>query len=196
MEHIGLLYFSAAAGFIIVLGSILLIWKGRILIDAEGQTVTEVELPFNFRVKTQMPFVIMFLFGAFLLALPLFMIRNKIDEIPTLLVTGKLPAKEKLAGRGVKVYATVDDCDATNEVRLNVPFGEENPKYRIVVYDNKGFVFDEYIDWKKVVDNTYTLQDFIETNFDNSNGASASSTPLTPPAEVTKESTSVVAAFK
>lgn len=192
MEHIGLLYFSAAAGFIIVLGSILLIWKGRILIDTEGQTVTEVELPFGFRVKTQMPFVIMFLFGAFLLALPLFMIRNRIDVVPTLLVTGKLPSKEKLAGRGVKVYATVDDCDATNEVRLNIPF-QENPKYRIVVYDNKGFVFDEYIDWKKVVDKTYTLQDFIETNFDKTNSSSASNTP---PTEVIKESTSVVAAFK
>ena len=195
MEHLGLLYFSASAGFIIVLGSLLLIWKGRILIDTEGQSVSEVELPFGFRVKTQMPFVIMFLFGAFLLALPLFMIRNQLDQVPTLLVTGKLPSRERLAGRGVKVYATVDHCDVSNEVRLNIPY-QKNPKYRIMVYDNKGFVFDEYIKWEQVVDSTYTLQEFIETNFDKTGGDTASSTQVVTPAEIIKEPTSVVSAFK
>ncbi|MDQ3252330.1 MAG: hypothetical protein M3R15_00235, partial [Acidobacteriota bacterium] len=177
MEHIGLLYFSAAAGFIIVLGSIILIWKGRILIDTEEQTVTEVELPLGFRVKTQMPFVIMFLFGAFLLALPLFMIRNQIDVIPTLVVTGKISSKEKPAGSTIKVYATVDVCDASNEIMLKIPFLKDS-KYNIVAYANETFAYSQFIKWDKVVNKTYELPE-VEINFNQPNGGSASRTLTT-----------------
>jgi hypothetical protein len=160
MNYLPLLYISAGAGFFIVIGSLILIAKGRVLVDVAGQSVEEVELPFGFRVKTQRPFVIMFLFGTFLLAMPLIMVRHKLDAIPDLLVTGKIDRKDLPPTYKIKAYATVDsNDDVFNEIRLNIPF-LENPRWKVVYYDDKGYLYHEYVDWTKVVNGQYPLLGF------------------------------------
>jgi hypothetical protein len=160
MNHLPLLYISAIAGFIVVIGSLVLIAMGRVLVDVSGQSVDEVSLPFGFRVKTQRPFVIMFLFGAFLLAMPLLLVRNKLNATPDLLVTGRIDRKAFPSDYKIRAYATVDSNDNVfNEIRLSIPL-LENPRYKVVYYDDKGYLYDEYVDWKKVVDGQYTLPGF------------------------------------
>src|SRR2546421_3496604 len=115
MENLGLLYISAAAGFIVMIGSLILIAKGRVMVDVTTQSIQEIRLPFGFRLRTQSPFVILFFFGTFLLAMPLIMVRQQLEVTPNLLVTGKIPLKDAPNGaraeHKLRVLATVANAD-------------------------------------------------------------------------------------
>lgn len=74
--EIGLYYVCAVAGFLLVVGSLFLIWKGTIYIDAETKQVTEIELPLGIKLKTNLPVLAIFIFGAFLLAFPIRQIKD------------------------------------------------------------------------------------------------------------------------
>jgi hypothetical protein len=54
---------SSVAGFVLVTGSLILLWKGRIILDTEGKSVSQVELPLGFKFSTQFPVLVMFFFG-------------------------------------------------------------------------------------------------------------------------------------
>lgn len=69
--EIGLYYVCAIAGLVIVVGSLFLIWKGRIYIDAETNQVTKIELPLGIKLQTNLPVLATFIVGAFLLAFPI-----------------------------------------------------------------------------------------------------------------------------
>src|SRR5437879_357731 len=61
-----------AAGLVLVFGSVLLLWKGRIFLDSEGKTVSHVELPMGIKIDTHAPVLVMLLFGVFMAAFPLY----------------------------------------------------------------------------------------------------------------------------
>lgn len=70
----------AIAGFVITVGSLLLIWKGRIVVDAEAKQITNVELPFGIKFQTNLPMVLMFMFGSALLAFPIYQATQREDR--------------------------------------------------------------------------------------------------------------------
>jgi hypothetical protein len=190
MSQLGLLYICATAGLIVVAGSLFLIWNGRILIDTENNSVSEVQLPFGFRIKTQLPVVVMFFFGAFLLALPLFVVRKSFETTPVVTLVGQIQSSQR---QPFKAYAMAADCDATSEVRLKVPFVQATD-FKVLYYDKKNFVFDENIDWSKVIDGKYELRPFVVTN-ENEQPANTEAAAVQPK-NVVKEAQSVINQYK
>ena len=62
-----ILYICAAAGLAIVLGSLLLLWKGQIYLDRETKQVVEIELPLGIKVKSSIPVLALIVIGGALL---------------------------------------------------------------------------------------------------------------------------------
>jgi hypothetical protein len=184
--YVGLLYLCAITGLIVVVGSLLLIWTGRIVIDKDGGSVSEVQLPFGFKLHTQLPVVIMFFFGAFLLALPVILVRKSLEDVPILTLTGTLKAHP---GSSYTVYVSADDSHPTTDVLLRVPF-VKTTVYKVMYYDRDRFVTDEPVDWSKVVNDRYQLKGFkLEANVPNDS-------PRVPDSVVTKEAPGVVNQYK
>lgn len=190
--NVGLLYICAFAGLFVVLGSLLLLWKGRILIDSKKGEISEVELPFGFKMKTQQPILVMFLFGAFLLAMPIYTVKESLNGIPKVVISGQVQG-ESAAVDGLKAYAIIADSDVTNEVKFSLPL-LENTFYRVKYYDRRSFVFDQVVDLSKVVDGTYQLPPFKLTNAPI-RAALAAAPPISP-TDIVKEDRSVVDTFK
>jgi hypothetical protein len=189
--NVGLLYICAFAGLVIVLGSLLLLWKGRILVDSSKGEISEVELPFGFKMKTQQPILVMFLFGAFLLATPIYVVKDQLSAIPKVVVSGQV---QSASVDGLKAYAIIADSDVTNEVKFSLPL-IENTFYRVKYYDRKNFVFDQVIDLSKVVDGTYQLPSFKLTNAAARTEVVAAAQSVSP-SDIVKEEKSVVEDFK
>jgi hypothetical protein len=190
--NIGLLYICAFAGMVLVLGCLLLLWKGRIVFDSVRGEISEVELPLGFKVKTQHPILVMFLFGAFLLAMPIYAVKDRLGVIPTVVISGQVQS-EGGAVDGLKAYAIIADCDVTNEVKLSLPL-IENTFYRVKYYDHKNFVFDQVIDLSKAVNGAYQLPTFKLTNAPLR--AALADAPPVNPADIVKEDQLVVENFK
>ena len=153
----GLLYLCAFTGLIVVVGSLLLIWTGRIVIDKDSGSISEVQLPFGFKLHTQLPVVIMFFFGAFLLTLPVVLVRKSLEAVPTLTLIGTITPPQ--TSPNFRAYVVASDCDATSQVVLTVPL-VPTTSYRVFYFDGSRRVFDEFIDWSKVKDARYTLKEF------------------------------------
>lgn len=196
--NVGLLYICAFAGMVIVLGSLLLLWKGRIVLDSTRREISEVELPLGFKVKTQHPILIMFLFGSFLLAMPIYIIKGKLNGIPRVAISGQV--QNNVGLRNLQAYAVIDDKNVTSEVKFYLP-QLEDISYRIIYRDpdNFFFVYDQLVDLKQAANGTLHLQAFDVTN---SPGAAtqprqvAAAAPFVNPADVVKEDSSVVNNFK
>ena len=62
----------SAAGLVLVVGSLLLLWKGRIFLDAKGTDISHVELPMGIKLDTHAPVLVIFLFGVFMLVFPVY----------------------------------------------------------------------------------------------------------------------------
>ena len=190
--NVGLLYICAFAGLVIVLGSLLLIWKGRILVDSDKGEISEVELPGGFKIKTQRPILVMFLFGSFLLAMPIYVVKGRLNGIPTVVISGQVQSDGD-AVDSLKAYAIIADADVTNEVKFSLPL-IENTFYRVKYYDRKRFVYDQVVDLSHVVDGRYQLAPFKLTNAPVVAALASASTVN--PADVVKEDSSVVRDYK
>ena len=129
LGNLSLLLLCALAGLILVLGSLFLLWKGRIYLDREGNSMSEIELPMGIKFKSQFPVLIMFLFGAALVAYPAHRASQAcVDppfhrEKPLRMVS----LKGKLAGENridIQVFAIVDKITSRpgQEVELRVPY--------------------------------------------------------------------------
>jgi len=60
----------SVAGLIMVVGSLFLLWRGRIYLDHKGEQVTQIELPMGIKFSTQFPVLVMFFLGVVLLIYP------------------------------------------------------------------------------------------------------------------------------
>jgi len=122
---------SSVAGLILTVGSLFLLWKGRIVLDSEGKP-TEMQLPLNFTIKTQTPVLIMFLLGAFMIFLPqYYKARECIDlnahkSRPLVKLTGEVESDDYM-----EVYAIVDAQKANTDTKVDftVPYLEDRRYY-------------------------------------------------------------------
>lgn len=153
------------AGLIMVVGSLFLLWKGRIYLDNEGKNVSEFELPLGFRIKTQFPVLVMFLFGTFLMALPIYYNPRLCPDLPfhnkapleMVDLTGKINSPTT-----VKVLAVVAEQQANGEreIKLRVPYVENRP-YRIRYECPSGsFLRDEPVEMSPKGEKQYPFQGF------------------------------------
>jgi hypothetical protein len=126
----GLLYVCSIAGLIVVVGSLWLLWKGKIYFDKETGQVTEVELPFGFRVRTNIPAVVIFVLGAFLLVVPILKMPAESGRIR---LAGRINSAEPL-----KVYAVAGERESTGDVALEVPLS--NFDYEVSYWAKQGRV--------------------------------------------------------
>lgn len=126
---------SSAAGLVLVIGCLFLLWKGRIVLDTEGKSVSKIELPLGIKFATQFPVLIIFLLGVVSLLYPIYQARNICVDLllhnktfPEMVrVSGKVLSKEP-----VDVFAIVDEQSNTDsDVILSVPF-RKNARYRVL----------------------------------------------------------------
>ncbi len=125
MDWIGYIL-SSMAGLVMVIGSLLLLWKGRIILDAHGKSMSRLELPGGIKFGTQFPVLVMFFLGVVLLIYPVYQAKNvcpdpalhtqKIPEIVT--ITGQVKSDKP-----IHVYACVAEQEmAKDNIFLPVPY--------------------------------------------------------------------------
>ena len=180
----------SVAGLLLVMGSLLLLWRGRIFLDAQGKDVSHVELPMGIKLDTHAPVLIMFLFGVFMLVFPVYYNKNGCPD-PELhnkafpeMVKVTAPIKSP---RPVDVYAIVAEQDKiSNEAIFNVPFGK-NIQYRVIYADSGGnFSFSD----------PFSLGDTPTSKELRAMEVQASSPPVAPPTATAKVDPLKVAEFK
>jgi hypothetical protein len=148
-----ILAFCSLAGLAVLLGCLMLLWKRRIYLDAEGKSVTKVELPMLGKLETQYPVLALFVLGGVLLGVPAYysyQTRHGFYEArlcPNRPFHDKEPLQlVKLEGTVVAdtdfdVFAVVDTKSATagRSIKLDliVPF-IKNHRYHIKYIDRNG----------------------------------------------------------
>lgn len=131
-------YLSALAGLTLTVGSLFLLWKRTIVLDAKGE-VSEVKLPFGINLRTQFPVLMMFLLGAFLLYVPQYYKANACkkpadhEAKPPVQLVGEVDSDED-----VSVYAIIAAQAANSDVgvALEVPC-ITNRQYQILYRNTK-----------------------------------------------------------
>lgn len=131
----GLWYVSASAGLVLIVGSLILISKRIILLDATtGEVSTEIDLPFGIRLRTNLPVILMLSLGVLLLLLPSWLAneREKIQAVDRENARAKNLRRIFLKGsvnysEPIKVFAiAAEKSEAINEVSLEVPLSQCN----------------------------------------------------------------------
>jgi hypothetical protein len=124
-----------------VTGSLILLWKGRIYLDAKGQKLSRVQLPIGITLSTHAPVLVLFLFGVFLLVFPVYYDKNICPDL--LLHTKTFPEMVDVTApvkspKPIDIYAIVAERDKIqNEVTFSVPYGK-NIQYRVMYADSNG----------------------------------------------------------
>ncbi|MBC7911938.1 MAG: hypothetical protein H7Y30_15630 [Pyrinomonadaceae bacterium] len=158
---IALFYLCAIAGIVMVVGSLFLLWKGRIILDSKGR-VSTIELPFNIKFSTQFPVLVMFFIGAILVTFPVYYAKNICPSLP--LHAKSFPEMVKVTGKinttlPLDVYAIVAEQSNTKEVIFNVPF-VKNGSYRIMAADADGILKPISVFSLDACCETYVFRDF------------------------------------
>jgi len=126
----GLWYISAVAGFTMIAGGVVMLSKRILVLDSQtGEFATEMSLPFGIKLKTNLPVILMFLLGGFLLLTPIWLAndREKTRIESERLTAGNNLRRISLKGPisypdPVKVYVVAaEKADALNEINLEVP---------------------------------------------------------------------------
>lgn len=136
----------SVAGLIMVIGSLFLLWKGRIYLDDKGNP-TQIELPMGIKFSTQVPVLVMFFFGVVLLIYPPYYFGKTYHDanlcpdkafhnrqFPEMVaVTGNV-----FSPTPIDVYAVVGWQDKVrNTVLMELPF-KKGGLYRLIYSDGRG----------------------------------------------------------
>ena len=177
-ETVVIFYLSSLAGLLLTVGSLFLLWKRTIVLDAKGD-VSEVKLPFGINLKTQFPVLMMFFLGAFLLYVPQHYKANACKSLkdheprPSVPLVGEVDSGEDL-----DVYAIVDAQRANSDtkVELSVPCLTDR-RYHVLYLNNKiGFRKERSFKLAKC-DEPYRLEKVVPPQESlAANGGSASAT--------------------
>lgn len=143
----GLFLLCSVAGLIMVVGSLFLLWRGRIYLDHEGKQVTQIELPMGIKFSSQYPVLVMFFLGVVLLIYPPYHAGHSYHD-PNLcpdktLHSKAFPEMVKVSSNiyspiPIDVYAVVGWQDKVrNTVIMEVPF-RSNGLYRLIYSDGRG----------------------------------------------------------
>jgi hypothetical protein len=135
----------AIAGFILTVGSLLLIWKGRIVVDAEAKQITNVELPFGIKLQTNLPMVLMFLFGGALLAFPIWQ-ATRVEHQKVANLKGKIENRGQELKQLSAMAVADEKSNIVREFVLRVPLTES--QYTVVYTWDRGRLDEEVVQLK------------------------------------------------
>jgi hypothetical protein len=140
--RLALYYVVAAAGFIMIVGGIWLIYKEKIFIDRESKEPIEIQSPLG-SFKSNYPALTLFALGFFPLVYPIYTINNLTDfvHVQTVRIKGPVHA----SAYPVLVYAARAQDAVTSEGDFQVPvpyLDKQENDYRILLVVN-GHVIDE-----------------------------------------------------
>jgi len=137
----------SVAGLIMVVGSLFLLWRGRIYLDHKGKQITQVELPMGIKFSTQFPVLVMFFFGVVLLIYPPYYFGKTYRDVnlcPDKSLHSKMfPEMVQVtstvnSATPVDVYAVVGWQDKVrNTAILELPF-KQGGIYRLLYSDGHG----------------------------------------------------------
>ena len=137
----------SVSGLIMVVGSLFLLWRGRIYLDHKGEQVTQIELPMGIKFSTQVPVLVMFFFGVVLLVYPPYYFGKSYHDAnlcPDLSLHKKdFPEMVEVSSNiysstPIDVYAVVGWQDKVrNTVIMELPF-RKGGLYRLIYSDGRG----------------------------------------------------------
>jgi hypothetical protein len=139
--RIALYYVSAAAGLVMIVGGIWLIYKEKIYIDRESKQPIEITSPLG-SFKSNYPALTLFALGFFPLVYPIYTINNltMFVKVDTVKIKGMVEAN----AYPILVYAAraQDMLSSNGEFQVPVPFlGHDLDDYKILLVVN-GHVLD------------------------------------------------------
>jgi len=122
-----ILYLCSVAGLCIVLGSLLLLWKGRIYVDQATKQITEIVLPFGIKVKTNLPVILLFLSGGGLLVYAVAEVKEFGEEVT---VDGQING----SASSIQLYASVasQSLPRSGEFTFALPVTHPSRKYTLL----------------------------------------------------------------
>lgn len=142
-----LLLFCSLAGLIMVIGSLYLLWKGRIGLNKETQSPTKIKLPGGFSVETPVAGLVMFVMGVIMLFIPIHY-SPKLCQDPAFHQKKPLEMVD-LRGKvstdtNVEVYAIIDEqkANADQVIELSVPYLADR-RYVVRYFDKDGEMVEE-----------------------------------------------------
>lgn len=148
MQHIqnwSLMILCSLSGLVMVTGSFLLLWNRLASLSDDGKSETDVNLFDKIKFKTNYPVLVMFFFGALLLAFPVYSsvtaCRDPAYHLmpPLRMVHLKGRVGDRSKGAKVQVVAVVHEfkVGAGEEVDFSVPY-VEGRKYVVKYMDKSG----------------------------------------------------------
>jgi hypothetical protein len=124
-----LYYLCSAAGFIMILGGIWLLYREKIYIDTESKEVTEIETPIG-KFKTNVPALALFALGFVPLIYPILKAQLVEDLVQ---IEGKVPSHADQ----MRIYAAVNNTEPNSQggdFGMPVPFLKEKYATYTILY--------------------------------------------------------------
>ncbi len=136
-----ILYICSIAGLLVVIGSFVLLWKGRIYLDRETKQVTEIELPLGIKMKTNLPVIMLILIGGALLVYASTEVRKFGEEIT---VDGDLSGSTA----SIQLYASVaaTSLPRGGPFSLSLPVTHPSRKYMLLYAVNGDLLAHQVFD--------------------------------------------------
>ncbi len=135
-----LYYLCTVGGLMLLVGSMFLIFKGKILIDKETKEVVSVELPWLGKLQTHTPALVLFLMGAGLVIYPLHLISSQ----PQVVIQGAVGAASQ---EEMQVYAALGPDvieHGKTTFTLRAPFSTSVTEYQ-VLYIARGQIISHQV---------------------------------------------------
>jgi len=135
------LYLCAGGGLLLVVGCLWLLFSQRVVLDKETGQVTQVELPMGFKLATNVPIVILFFLGGFLLVYAAQEVRNFGEEVS---VDGDVAGTKS----DVQLYASVasQSLPGSGPFTLPLPVTHPQRKYMLIFTMNGKVIFHTLVD--------------------------------------------------
>jgi hypothetical protein len=136
-----ILYICAIAGFLIIAASFFLLWKRRIFLDRATKKVTEIELPFGIRAKSQAPVLILILIGGVLLMYSATEVLKFGEEVT---VDGQV----KGSATSIELYASVASQSLPQSGAFSLPLPVTHParKYMLLYAVDGNLIQHQIVD--------------------------------------------------
>jgi hypothetical protein len=139
-----LLLTTQAAGILLVIGTMFLLFARRIYLDAETKQPIKFKLPVMGEISTQAPVLILIVIGAFMVVYPLSMMGADMATLEGDIDTGGKSVTVVL----VAVPAYEHSQDAAGPLHLRVPLLPTDATYRVKVIVDKQVIDDQAAELK------------------------------------------------
>src|SRR2546421_12463195 len=150
------LLISEIGGIFVVLFTLLLLWRGRIYVDAKSEDVIEIKLPWQFTIRTPTPTIMMLILGIIMVIVPIWFNQQSILKCQFRMISIKGNVETEGAPVSMVVVAKphyLITQENSGEFSQTLPLIPEET-YRVHFLINKVLVYDEKLE---MVNNEFDL---------------------------------------